>query len=126
MPPVNCVRQGEAAIISFEQPNFLEETVMQEIQEGLDQIVRSESDRFLILDLSKVRFVSSRFLGVLVKLSGARRGGGRIALAGLQENLREPFRITKLDRRFDFFNSVKDALAYLDNIPVIDTSEAGG
>lgn len=122
--PLSCTRTGDATVVSFSQPNFLEESVLQEIQDGLDAIVRSDADRFLILRMDAVRFVSSRFLGLLVKLSGMRRGGGKIALAGLQENLKEPFRITRLDRRFDFYNSVEAALAALDQIPVIDTSES--
>jgi anti-anti-sigma factor len=123
--PLTVTRTGEATVISFSQPNFLEESVLQEIQDCLDTIVRTDSDRYLILEMSAVKFVSSRFLGLLVKLSGIRRGNvGKIALTGLQENLKEPFRITRLDRRFDFFASTEAALAALEGIPVIDTSEA--
>jgi anti-anti-sigma factor len=121
--PINCTRTPEATIISFSQPNFLEESVVQEIQDALDVVIRSDGDRFLVLDMSAVRFVSSRFLGLLVKLSGMRRpGGGKIALAGLQENLKEPFRITRLDRRFDFYPTLDAAKAALEQVPVIDAS----
>lgn len=119
--PLNCSRTPSATIVAFQQPNFLEETVLQETQDALDEIIRSDADKYLVLDMQAVRFVSSRFLGLLVKLSGLRRKGfAKIAVTGLQENLRDPFRITRLDRRFDFYPSVEAAVAALEQLPVAD------
>jgi len=121
--PLKCSRSTDATIVSFAQPNFVMEGVVDEIQDALDAILRNEGERSLVLDLTEVRFVSSRFLSLLVKLSGVRRGGNKIALVGLQEHLKEPFRITRLDRRFDFFADVKTAIKTIENVPTVEAAE---
>jgi anti-sigma B factor antagonist len=57
-----------------------------------------------IVDLTQVKFMDSAGLGVLVSgLKTCNKNGGDLVLAGASENVRELFRITRLDTVFKLF-----------------------
>ena len=65
----------------------------------------------VVLDLSPVRIVPSLALGLLVQVSQkCRARQQRLKLAGLQPQVRQIFSITRLDRLFEFVDSVEAAL----------------
>ncbi len=66
----------------------------------------------IVIDLSRMRFISSMFLGMLVALH--RRvvaAQGAMRLCGLRSGEREVFRATKLDTVFDIREDEPSALA---------------
>lgn len=63
----------------------------------------------LVLDLSKVDFMDSTALGVLVAV-GRGLEGHRIALVGLQPDVRRLLAITGLEDSFATFGTVDEAL----------------
>ncbi len=68
----------------------------------------------ILVDMGKVRFIDSSGLGVLVsgfKNSVAHKG--RMALSGLQEQVRSMFELTRLHRVFDIYEERDQALAAL-------------
>jgi anti-anti-sigma factor len=69
-----------------------------------DPLGRSELE--VVIDLSDLAFASSADLSMLVKtLQRVEKGGVKIALTGLQENLRRIFEIKQLDRMFPMTSS---------------------
>ncbi len=72
-----------------------------------------EQPRNLIVDLSKVSYIDSSGLAVLIEaMQNAEKYGGKFALAGLQENVKPIFEIARLDQVFRIFpdvNSVSSA-----------------
>lgn len=72
----------------------------------------------MVLDLSKVDFLPSASLGVLVKLQNeSRQGGLRFMIVGLQPQVREVMTLTQLDKLFDIHASVDAARARLSTPP---------
>ncbi len=68
--------------------------------------------RKLLLDFSKTGYIDSSGLGVLVSLSKkVREQGGELRLAGLNDDLRTLFELTKLDTLFQINESLEQALA---------------
>jgi anti-sigma B factor antagonist len=66
----------------------------------------------LVLDLSKLSYINSSGLGILINLlKTVQVKGGDIKLTGLQGELRELFSITSLDQIFSVFSSVDEAVA---------------
>ena len=66
--------------------------------------------RRLVLDCSKLDYISSVGLGILVRAnSRMKKIGGAIALAGVQGMVAEVFRITHLDRLFNMYPNVHEA-----------------
>lgn len=68
-------------------------------------------DRKFLIDFSKTGYIDSSGLGVLVSLSKKIRDeGGDLRLAGLNEDLKTLFELTKLDTLFAIADSPAEAL----------------
>ncbi len=75
------------------------------ITEALDA-----GDRKFLIDFSNTGYIDSSGLGVLVSLlRKIREAGGDLRLAGLNEDLRTLFELTKLDTLFDITDSAATA-----------------
>ncbi len=73
-----------------------------------------EGDRRFLFDFSDTSYIDSSGLGVLVSLSKRiREVNGRLRLAGLNEDLRTLFELTKLDTLFEISDSRSVALSEL-------------
>jgi len=69
----------------------------------------------LVVDLTDVPFIDSSGLAALVSaFKAAREAGGTIKLAGLSEQTRTIFTLTRLDRVFELY---PDAEVALDTLP---------
>jgi anti-sigma B factor antagonist len=77
------------------------------IQTALDN-----GERKLLIDFGKTGYIDSSGLGALVSISKkVREQGGELRLAGLNEDLRSLFELTKLDTLFAIADSSEQALA---------------
>ncbi len=66
----------------------------------------------LVVDLSKVTYIDSSGLAVLIEgMQNVEAYGGKFCLAGLQENVKPIFEIARLDQVFLIFPHVDAALA---------------
>ena len=66
----------------------------------------------LVVDLSRVSYIDSSGLAVLIKaMQNVEAYGGKFILAGLQDNVRPIFEIARLDLVFLIFPHVDAALA---------------
>jgi anti-anti-sigma factor len=71
-----------------------------------------EKPQRLVVDLSRVSYIDSSGLAVLIEgMQNVEGYGGRFALSGLQENVRPIFEIARLDQVFRIFPDVDSALA---------------
>lgn len=69
-------------------------------------------DSKFVIDFSETGYIDSSGLGVLVSLSKKiREAGGDLRLAGLNEDLRTLFELTKLDTLFTILDSAEEAVA---------------
>lgn len=69
-------------------------------------------DRKFVLDFGPTAYIDSSGLGVLVSISKkVREAGGELRLAGLNEDLRSLFELTKLDTLFTISATAPEALA---------------
>ena len=65
----------------------------------------------LLLDLSEVDFIDSSGLGTLVScLNTMNKAGGALKLCSFQENPKQVFEMTRLDRVFEVFDYRGEAL----------------
>ena len=82
-------------------------TVKEKINEKLDE------DKTLILfNLTEVTYIDSAGLGVLVSgLKNANKLSGDLKLWGLQENVKDVFELTRLNKVFQIFDDEESALA---------------
>lgn len=81
-------------------------------QKVLDAV--AAGDTKVVIDFSDTGYIDSSGLGVLVSLSKKiTEAGGALRLAGLNEDLRTLFELTKLDALFTIADSTEQAIASL-------------
>ena len=78
---------------------------------SLEAMIRDKPPR-IVVDLSRVNYVDSSGLAVLVEaMQNVEEYGGKFALAGLQESVRSIFETARLDQVFLIYPHVDAALA---------------
>lgn len=83
----------------------------QELKQAIQEALDAGSRRF-VLDFSDTAYIDSSGLGALVSINKrVREVGGELRLAGLNEDLRSLFALTKLDTLFAIAESASEALA---------------
>ena len=79
-------------------------------QKVMDAVEAGE--RKVLIDFTETGYIDSSGLGALVSLSKKLRDtGGELRLAGLNEDLRTLFELTKLDSLFNIADTAEQALA---------------
>ena len=78
----------------------------------LMQAALDRGERRLLVDFSRTGYIDSSGLGALVSISKrVREAGGELRLAGLNDDLRFLFELTKLDTLFAITETPEQALA---------------
>lgn len=75
--------------------------------------LQSSGHRHVVVDLSKVCFIDSTALGVLVGAQRAMDRGVRMAVACSEENVLRIFELTGLDGMFEIVPTLEDALGFV-------------
>ena len=102
--------QGITLVI-FQDESILDPLQVQDIGEQLHRLIEEEDRQRLILDFQKVKILSSQMLGVLIGLLKRIRGDrGRIVICGMKPDLHKVFKITNLDKLFNFYAAEGQAL----------------
>jgi anti-sigma B factor antagonist len=82
-----------------------------EFQEAVMNSIKSNK-KCIIVDLSKVTFISSWGLGMIMSgLTTSQNNGKEFCIAGCSEKIKSSFSKTKLDTVFEFYDNVEDAAA---------------
>lgn len=105
------VRKNDADVVIVDVDGQLIVGNRQELkQKVLDAL--EAGDRKFLIDFTRTGYIDSSGLGVLVSLSKKIRDeGGELRLAGLNEDLRTLFELTKLDTLFAISDTANEALA---------------
>jgi len=70
----------------------------------------AEGKRTIIVDLSGVTHIDSTGIGrFIASFNAIQRSGGKLLMAGASGQVRDGFRVTRLDTVFPFFDSVEEA-----------------
>jgi len=98
-------------VVDFGDSTILNTMQVEGIAQQLYDLVDKLDRRQLVLDFSNVRFLSSQTLGVLLTLRKKLQPvKGRMVICGLRKQLHEVFRISKLDKLFEFQPDEEKAL----------------
>lgn len=104
------VRDG-ITIIRFDAAAI---SAVETIAHDLRQLIGQNQPTKMIVDFSQVGFFSSQMLGLLVDVWRRLKDcGGVLVISGINPNLTRVFRITNLDKVFQFYPDVESALKAL-------------
>ncbi len=106
------VEYSGVTTVTFPDSAILEPTVISQIAKDLYALADEKQIRKLVLDFSKVRFLASHALGILLTLRKKSRDiKGTLVLCGLRPDLMKVFKITSLDKIFTILPDDAAALA---------------
>jgi anti-anti-sigma factor len=101
-PRVKIEHGTEFSIATFLDENILEDAQIKKLEQALLPAVKKNEERKLILNFENVRFMSSAFLGLLVKIhKRVIEAGGHLQLYNLDPKIYKVFEITQLTKVFD-------------------------
>jgi len=109
----------KVVLVSFERDRITDPTLINAIDRDLTELIDQRPRISLILDLGKVRSMSSQMLGKLVaayKL--VQKVKGRMCVTGLDGNVLPLFKTTRLDRIIDIQPDAEEILLYYQRKPI--------
>ncbi|TLS53985.1 STAS domain-containing protein [Paenibacillus antri] len=108
---ITVVKDGEALSIAL--AGRLDGTTVQSVEEAFLKELAAGESRF-VFDLERLDYVSSAGLRVMLLAAKKTRGvGGKLALFGLNENVREVFEISGFHKIFALFATRSEAAAFV-------------
>jgi anti-anti-sigma factor len=101
-PEIKTEYGTEVSIVTLVDENILEDVQIKKLEQALLPVVKKNEARKLILNFENVRFMSSAFLGLLVKIhKRVLEAGGHLQLFNLDPKIYKVFEITQLTKVFD-------------------------
>ena len=109
--PLNIQTFKDATVVNFGATTILDTSLIERIGQELYKLVEVLDKRKIVLDFAEVKFLSSSALGMLLNLrSKAASAKGQVVICGLRDDLHKVFKITRLDKLFEFFETEEKAL----------------
>ncbi len=104
---VDYVRSAVVVTLNYEK--ILDEVDIKSIEKSVLPVIDDNDNIKLVLDFSKVQFLSSAMLGLLIRIKKiVEDKGGQLRLAGINPKIMGVFKITRLDK---VFTIVEDSVA---------------
>jgi len=101
-PKIKVEYGTDVTIATIEDENILEEHQIKRLEGALEPVITKNGPKRLVLNFENVRFMSSAFLGLLVKIhKRAIEAGGHLQLLNLDPKIYRVFQITQLTKVFD-------------------------
>ena len=104
---------GEVLVVGFKQSSILDQAVIDQIGQEFDHVaLEASGERKLLLNFSRVEYMSSAMLGKLIQLHRRCKADKiKLKLCSIAKNPLDVFKITKLDKLFDVHKDASTALA---------------
>ncbi len=98
-------------VVEFSGGSLLPQATLKDLPAQLYPLIDEQHHTRIILDLSKVRDISSQFIGIIVAMhTKCSKAKGRFILVGLSDKLHELMSLTRLDRVIPIKPSIGDAV----------------
>ncbi|RKY11209.1 MAG: hypothetical protein DRP65_04920 [Planctomycetota bacterium] len=97
-------KEGDVTVVSFGLESITGLSGLEHISRRLRALITDQKPGKLIVDFAGVKFFSSQMLGLLVDI-WRKLGdyGGILLISGINPQLNRVFKITNLDKIFDFY-----------------------
>jgi anti-sigma B factor antagonist len=108
---VETTEIGDVTVVRFVDRKILDTANIQELGDELFALVEQDNRKSLLLNFSRVEFLSSAALNKLILLDRAvKKQGGRLKLCSLRPEIQHVFVITRLNQIFEIYDQEPDAL----------------
>jgi anti-anti-sigma factor len=97
----NYTKDGILTVV-FDDARILDETKLEQLSRDLLEMLNKTTEERVVLDFRNVKFMSSSMLGKLIQVN--KKAGEfkvKLKLCSIDPEIRQVFKITKLDKVFD-------------------------
>ena len=102
---------GDVTVAAFIDKKILDESNIQIIGNQMFSLVEDDGRRKIVLDFSNVEYLSSAALGKLIVMDKkVKAAQGQLRMCAVRPDIYEVFKITKLNKLFNTFDSRELAL----------------
>jgi anti-anti-sigma factor len=102
---------GKVTVVDFIDSAITDAMQVQQITDELEDLIEDQDQKYLLLDFSAVKFLSSQTMGMMLTMHGTMiRKKGWLGICGLRKDLFKAFQLTKLDKMFQFYKTEQEAL----------------
>lgn len=112
--PIVVQQMWDVTIVTFQESRLLEASQLAAVEQELTRLVDEMDRKRLILDFTKVQFLASSAMGMLLttqkKVAAIK---GELVICGLRKELMRVFEIMKLQKVFKFAPTESAALTLL-------------
>jgi anti-sigma B factor antagonist len=116
--PVVAVNYNSGVVIvKIDREKILEEKDIVILEETITPLIEENDPLKMVIDFSRVDYLSSSVLGLLIRLNNnIRERGGSMCLCNISSRIFGIFKITRLDKVFSVFETTDLAVAHLRSI----------
>ena len=105
------VRQsGSHTVVEFQTASLMNPHDLERVGSALFRMVDEDQKRSLVLDFTRVKYLSSQAIGVILTLNKKLGSGGSLVLCGVGPQLMQLLKITRLDRILAIKPTQREAL----------------
>ena len=113
-PNLSIEFHGQVAVATLTDEKILEETQLQALEGSFMPLIEQNPGIQLIIDFSQVKFLTSSVLGLLIRISKkVYETDGKLRLCSISPKILEVFKITRLDKIFEIYPDVDEAMVGL-------------
>ncbi|MHC4552328.1 MAG: STAS domain-containing protein [Planctomycetota bacterium] len=113
-PTISIDYHGTIVITTLEDEKILDESQLEGLEGSFLPLIEQNPGIQLIIDFTNVKFLTSSVLGLLIRVSKkVYETEGTLRLCSINAKIQEVFKITRLDKIFEIFNSFEDAMVGL-------------
>jgi anti-sigma B factor antagonist len=113
-PKIVIKRTWDVTTVEMQESRLTESYQLDAIGQELFRLVDEMDRKKLVLDFSKVQFLSSSAVGMLMSLhQKSKKIGGAFVICGLRKELLKVFEIMKLTKVLKFAKNESDAISQL-------------
>jgi len=100
------------AVAAFRSASLSDVEQLRLVSKDIDGYVSAKMPHRLVVDFTGVKFFSSQVLGILLQLrSRMAKYGGFVVISGINPQLYRVFKITNLEKIFEFYSDRQSAVA---------------
>lgn len=116
--PVVAVNYNSGVVIvTIDREKILEEKDIQNLEATMTPLIEENDPLKMVVDFSKVDYLSSSVLGLLIRLNNTiKERGGNMCLCNISSRIFGIFKITRLDKVFSVFEKTEQAVSHLKSI----------
>lgn len=113
-PNLSIEFSGRVAVATLTDEKILDEAQLQALEGSFMPLIEQNPGIQLIVDFGHVKFLTSSVLGLLIRVSKKiYESDGKLRFCSITPKILEIFKITRLDKIFEIYPDVDEALVGL-------------